>query len=248
MHPLIEAILSHDSYVQSKIPRSLSATTLLSPIQKVLLSKRHESSIDIKLNSASMLGVALHEYWESIVPNGFAFELDGDKYELIHQELSMNAPIGNTGMTLTGTSDLVFFKNGSLIHIGDYKSCKDYSLKKKDFSKWQQQLSIYSLLTHLTLKKPVDTHATVFYFNKSAEATSNFPFGTIVLELMTLKETRDFIMERALEFKKYWEVSDNDLPRCSQIDNWNGRLCGTYCGYPHVCQQLIGLLESPYNF
>jgi len=248
MHPLIEAILEYDAYVKSPIPRSLSATTFLSPVQKVILSKRHKADMDIKLNSASLLGTALHEYFERIIPVGFEFWWEKNKYRLIHQELSMNVPIGNTGFTATGTSDLVFLKNDKLIHIGDYKSCKDYTLKQKDFEKWRKQMSIYGMLTHLTLNKPIDKYGTIFYFNKSAEASSKFPFGMIELELMSLKETRDFIMERTLEFKKYWDEPDEKLPKCTEKENWNGRLCGTYCGYSHVCAQMNIFLNDNYNF
>lgn len=248
MHPLIAEILSYDAYVQSKIPRSLSATTFLSPIQKVILSKRHESSMDIKLNCASMLGTALHEYFERVLKVGMIFEYEENKYELLHQELSMHTPIGNTGFTATGTSDLVFLKNDSVIHIGDFKSCKDYALKDRSFTKWKQQLSIYAMLTHLWLKKPVDEYGTIFYFNKQLEASSKFPFGTVEIELMTLKETRDFIMERTLEFKKYWDVPDEDLPKCTEKENWNGRMCGTYCGYSHVCNQINAFTNGNYNF
>jgi hypothetical protein len=248
MHPIIKMILEFDAYVKSDIPKSLSATTFLSPIQKVILSKRHTSSIDIKLNSASLLGTALHEYFERIIKIGTEFDHEDHHYKLTHQELSMNAPIGNTGFTATGTSDLIFEKDYNLIHIGDYKSCKDYSLKKRDFDKWMKQLSIYAMLTHLTLKKPVDNYGTIFYFNKSSEAVSKFPFGTIVLELMSLKDTRDFIMERTLEFKKYWDAPDDQLPKCTEIENWNGRLCGTYCGYSHVCNQINCFTNGNYNF
>ena len=248
MHPMIKAILEYDAYVKSPIPRSLSATTFLSPIQKVILSKRHESSIDIKLNSASLLGTALHEYFERIIPKDFEFEWKGNKFKLIDQELSMAIPIGNTGFTATGTSDLVFLKNDSVIHIGDYKSCKDYTLKKKDFDKWMKQMSIYAMLVHLTTKKPVDKTGTIFYFNKSAEASSKFPFGLVELELMSLKDTRDFIMERTLEFKKYWDAPDEELPRCNPHENWNGRLCNSYCGYQHVCPQINNLVSGSFNF
>lgn len=248
MHPLIKMILEYDAYVQSKIPRSLSATTFLSAVQKTILSKRHESSIDIKLNSASLLGTALHEYFERIIKTGTEFDYEDNHYKLIYQELSMNIPIGNTGFTATGTSDLVFMKNHDILHIGDYKSCKDYSLKKRDFDKWMKQLSIYAMLAHLTLKKPVDKYGTIFYFNKSAEATSKFPFGVIELELMSLKDTRDFIVERTLEFKKYWDVKDDELPKCTEIENWNGRMCGTYCGYSHVCNQINQFTNGNYNF
>lgn len=248
MHPLVKMILEYDAYVQSTIPRSLSATTFLSPIQKVILSKRHETSIDIKLNSASLLGTALHEYFERIIPTGTVFEHEGDKYQLAYQELGMNSPIGNTGFTATGTADLIFLKNDEVYHMGDYKSCKDYSLLKRDFDKWIKQLSIYNMLVHLTLKKPVDNQGTIFYFNKSAEATSKFPFGTIVLDLMSLKDTRDFVMEKTIQFKKYWEYPDEKLPRCSAKDNWNGRLCGTYCGYSHVCPQINAFTNGKYNF
>lgn len=248
MHPLIKMILEFDAYVKSDIPRSLSATTLLSPIQKVILSRRHESNMDIKLNSASLLGTALHEYFERVIPTGTVFEYEGDKYELIHQELSMNTPIGKTGFTLTGTSDLVFLKNDKYIHIGDYKSCKDYSLKKRDFTKWSQQMSIYALLVFVTLGKKIDTQGSVFYFNKSAEATSKFPFGVLTLDLMSLKDTKDFIMEKTLDFKKYWDKPDHELPSCNPVENWNGRLCGTYCGYSHVCEQINCFCKENFNF
>lgn len=248
MHPLIKIILSHDAYIRSKIPQSLSATTFLSPIQKVILSRRHTSSIDIKLNSASMLGTALHEYFENIVPLYTKYYFEDHEYELIHKELPMNIPIGNTGFTATGTSDLIFLKDRSFIHIGDYKSCKDYSLKKRDFEKWKMQLSIYALLAHLTLKQPIDKYGTIFYFNKSAEARSKFPFGVLELELYSLKDTKDYIMSRTLQFKKYWDVKDIDLPKCTQVENWQGRLCGTYCGFSHVCPQINSFVEGNYNF
>lgn len=249
LHPLVKMILEFDAYVQSPIPQSLSATTFLSPIQKVILSKRHEKDMDIKLNSASLLGTALHEYFERIIETGVEFEWEGDTYKLIAQELSMHTPIGKTGFTATGTSDLVFLKNGELIHIGDYKSCKDYSVKKRDSDgKWMKQLSIYNMLTHIHTKKPVDKQGTIFYFNKSAEATSKFPFGVMTLDLMSLKDTRDFIMERTLEFKKYWDLPDNELPRCTELENWNGRLCGSYCGYSHVCNQINCFVNEPMNF
>ncbi len=248
LHPLVKIILEYDAYVRSKIPRSLSATTFLSPIQKVILSRRHKSSIDIKLNCASMLGTALHEYFENVVPLHTKYYFEDHKYELTHKELSMNIPIGNTGFTATGTSDLVFLKDDSLVHIGDYKSCKDYSLKKRDFEKWMMQLSIYALLAHLTLKKPIDKYGTIFYFNKSAEARSKFPFGVLELELMSLKDTKDYIMERTLKFKEHWDSPDEKLPRCTEIENWNGRLCGSYCGFSHVCPQINQFVNGNYNF
>lgn len=248
IHPLVQAILEYDAYVKSDIPRSLSATTFLSPIQKVILSHRHKSSIDIRLNSASLLGTALHEYFEKVIQVGFKFMYEDDEYELIHQELSMNTPVGKTGFTATGTSDLVFLKNKSKIHIGDYKSCKDFTLKKRDFEKWAKQLSIYNLLTHIHLKMPVDNQGTIFYFNKTSEAASKFPFGVITLDLMSIDETKKFIMERTLEFKKYWDLPDNELPKCTEIENWSGRLCGSYCGYSHVCNQINAFIDEPMNF
>lgn len=251
LHPIVDKILSYDAYVKSDIPDSLSATAIISPIQSIILSKHYEKKIDKKLNSASLLGVSLHSYFEIAVPVGFEFEYNGDHYVVLHNELSMNTPIGNTGLTLTGTSDIVLLRNGSEIVIYDYKSCKDYTLKKKDRSAWIKQLSIYNMLTYLTLKKKVACEGAIIYFNKSAEAVSKFPFGVIDLELMSLKETKNFIMERALEIKKYWDLPIDELhklPTCSSEESWGGRKCSTYCGFVHICPQINVIANGNYSF
>jgi len=248
MHPIIRQLLSYESYVPSKRETGLSATTIISPIQKIILSKRYKSQMDIKLNAASALGTGFHLYAEEAVKKDFKFEINGEQWKVFGTEIKMEVPIGKTGFWLTGTMDLPLIRlRDGLIHIADYKTVKDSGLKTNP-KKWAQQLSIYALLAKLFLKTEIDSSGTVIYFNKTKEAVSKFPFGDMVLPLGSITETKKFVMSRTLEIKKYWDLPDKDLPECTPKENWNGRLCHTYCGYVHVCSQQERILNQSFTF
>lgn len=242
-------MLDYDAYVKSKIPKSISGTSFLSPIQKVILNSRYKPEIDPDKKIASSIGTAVHEWYEKecIIPIGFKFDFAGDYYEVIGKEVRFAQKIKGTGMTATGTADLVFLINGTHIKIGDYKTTKDWIFKARKFDKWVKQLSIYNVLAHLKYKHPVSEYGVILYYNKTSEAAGKPSLGHKELKLMSLKDTRDFMVERAKEIESYWDLPEDDLhklPNCTQQEM---RLC-SWCGHIENCPQLNAFANENYTF
>lgn len=247
LHPLHLKMLEFNSYKKSKIKKSISGTSFLAPTQKIILASRYESIVDPEKKISSAIGTGVHKAYEDSIPIGFKFEYNGDEYELIGQEVSMKIPIGETGFHGTGTADLIFLKNGKIIHIGDIKTCKDWIFKNKNFSKWVQQLSIYSLLAKFNYKKNIDKKGTIFYYNKTNEVSGKVPLGHKEFNLLNINDTKKLMMDKILDVKKYWDLPEdrlNELPHCS---NNEMRLC-SWCGYSHVCPQMNPFNNGNYDF
>jgi len=246
MHPIFEKALSYDSYRRSGIEKSISGTSFLAPTQRVILSSRYKQNTEFEKRVSSFMGTAFHNEMEKeeILPIGFKFDYKGDSYELIGKEVPFASKIVGTGMTATGTADLILLMNGSIIKVMDYKTCKDWIFKAKKFDKWIKQLSIYSLLAYLHYKKPISTHASILYYNKTIEANGGCSLGVKELKLMSLLDTKDFMIERAKEIEKYWDAPDNELPKCTVEEM---RLC-PWCGLSENCSQIIGFVDGVYNF
>lgn len=248
LHPIHLQILNHNSYKKSKIKKSISGTSFLQPTQKIILNSRFKSEVEPEKKISSVIGTAVHLAYEQSIEPGFEFDFEGNHYKVLGCEVSMSLPVGDTGFHATGTSDLVLLKNNKFIHIYDIKTCKDWIFKnKKNFIKWIQQLSIYSLLAKFHYNREIDTEGTILYYNKSKEAAGKVPLGDKTFKLLSIDETKKLMMEKTLDVMKYWDLPDDELhklPKCTPEEQF---LC-SWCGQMGVCPQINQFAQGNYSF
>lgn len=247
LHPIHLKMLSHNSYKKSKIKKSISGTSFLQPTQKIILNSRFKPEIEPERKISSAIGTAIHLAYEISIEEGYEFEFQGDHYKVLGNEVSMSLPIGDTGFHATGTIDLPLLKNNKYIHIGDYKTCKDWIFANKAYDKWIKQLSIYSLLAKFHYKKEIDTKGTILYYNKTKEAKGVNSLGHKVFDLMSIDETKDFMMQKTLDVMKYWGLPDDELHKLPKCTSQEQRLC-SWCGHTLNCPQMNPFLNDNYDF
>ena len=164
--------LLSQQYKPKSIDR-LSASTIMDPIQKMILEYEHWD--DLEEDAASrvnaLIGTAIHDYLENNL------KLGGKKEVFLSKKLS-------SGVTVSGKADHIL--DSSII---DFKSTKVYRFKQDSFIKdLTIQLNIYKYLAN-NKKTPVDTAITDLYgcvilkdwSETSAIKSDDYPQSPIVM-------------------------------------------------------------------
>lgn len=220
----------------------ISTTTLLGGVRKHILYQRHKD--DLTIDASDMLdrrlGSALHSTFEVIMMDN------------IEKEKRIFATVN--GMEISGKYDML--KDvGDKKRLIDIKTTSVWKYIKKDFEGYKNQLSIYRYLLKRNGVKVSQTAEICFVFtdwkrNEVAKYEGYPPLRTwwTVIDLYGVKPTEDYIKERLALFKKYQDVPDKKIPRCSDEELWltkkgKANACN-YCDVRCVCDQYRELLNN----
>ena len=227
-------LATHDQFYDKDAAKgTISVTTLLRPIQEIVLTQRHDEEIEVDCTDLlwSVLGSGTHAALEKV--EGFK-------------------PIGRLfgeleGIRISGKPDFVANNR-----ICDYKVTSAWTVFYGDrLEEWRLQLSLYRWLYFTqaggTLEEtgmivPILRDWAVREANKNPKYPQA-PMIEIEVPLLSLKETEDFCREKLLAIKKAREESDVRLPLCSEKERWfhaktgKNRKCDKYCHAAPFCDQ-----------
>lgn len=239
--------LANDSYDYNYDPTYISATTLLQPTKKVILSRQIQQSADVLDLVASRLGSAIHDsielawtdnYEDNLKKLGFDDSviervvinpervLDSDIPIYLEQRSSKEID----GYVVSGKYDLV--AEGM---VQDFKSTSVYTLMKgTNDEKYIQQGSIYRWLNpDIITSNKMKIH---FIFKDwsaaKAKFTKDYPPYPIVskeYKLMSLVETERMIRSKISDIKRHENKLQDEMPYCTDEELW--RSAPTYKYY-----------------
>jgi hypothetical protein len=216
-------------------PDSISATTLLKPVQEYWLTKRHDSEIEVDASSRiwTLFGSSIHAVLEKLEGN----------YE---QEERLFAEID--GVKISGKFDII---EGTKLY--DFKCTSAWTLKYGSrLEEWKEQLSIYRWLYKASRCVTLDDTAIIVailrdWAKRELLRVENYPKLPIVevpIELMSLKDTEKMIKKKLKLIAKYKDIEDEELLECTLKQTWYNEKqdkhnkCGEFCLAAHFCQQL----------
>lgn len=237
---IIYEYLKTDFYDTEVVGDSLSATTLLKPVQEVVLTRRHKDKIVVKASDRiwSLFGSSIH----AVLEKGF----DG-KYEQEQRHFKKVK-----GMEVSGKFDLL---KDNIIH--DFKVTSAFTVMYNSrIDEWTEQLSIYRWLMYPT--RIVSDEGRIIAILRDWTVKNaykpNYPKSPIIeipLKLMDYKATEAMVTKSVTAIKKALKLLDEQLPECTNKERWyNPRTdefnkCSKYCQARDYCQQLKRYLEEP---
>lgn len=195
---------------------TISATTLLNPPRQFALKKIFKDKLKIDVDDlvASRYGTCIHAGFEKV------------PMENVDKEVRLYANFNLYGeeYKISGKFDIIKDTDKEVQTLVDIKSTSVwsyiYSSKDEDYKK---QLSVYRLLANKSGYNVGDEAEICMVFtdwSKSrAKKSKNYPDGRIKIkkiQLMSLEETEEFIMER---LKLFRDATEN-LPKCEKEDLW----------------------------
>lgn len=209
---LVRAVLA-DPYSRGVDPKDgqpakYSATDLISPVQQVILKRRHADEIEVDVESRiwALFGQAVHH----------VLERAGDE----NHEVRLYADYD--GVKVSGQMD--FMGDG---HIRDWKVTSAWTLVFKDrLPEWEKQLNIYAALARAN-GKTVESLAVIAILRdwSKTEAARNqdYPQAPVVeipLRLWDQVDAHNFVRLSIGRLEVAALQPDPDLPRCLPDEMW----------------------------
>ena len=233
-------LLATDNYDFVPKKRAISVTTLIDSPQKWALSKRippEDNPLDVSQLVSSSIGSAIHYGLEQVWKNPYkALETLGFSKEVIetievYTERRTEKEIN--GWTVSGSADLIL--NG---HLYDYKTVDIYGYKRQsNLNKFTKQLSIYRWLNQDIVRS--DEAFICYYIRdwsaREAKYKQDYPATSMVakeIQLMSLKDTEDYILDRLSIFGAIEGDLPEDMPPCSPEELWQDKPVWQYFANP----------------
>ena len=217
--------LSYTEYDTIDLDNYISVTTLLKPLQSILLKKMN-SDIGRNLDVSNMANIAIGNSIHTAIETAWRNESHRNK---ILRDLGAKDPVVYIeqrtlkeveGFVLGGKFDLVM--NGKLI---DFKSTSVWSyIYQSNFDKYRLQLSLYRYLNPNIIENNVATIRYIFtdWSKVKAKQDSQYPQDRILSQdiiLMSIEETDKWIRDRLKTIKL---VMSGLMPmvKCNDEDLW----------------------------
>lgn len=196
-----------------------SVTDIISPPRVVHLKKRygHLATPDLGASIPSMLGTAIHEYFEKYLA------LWIDKHDYNGYTLEEQVQIERMGRKISGRYDI---REGTTMY--DLKSIKVWKLIfDPNLDEYHEQQNLYRLLVYLDKGITIDELNIVAIYKDWQEGNAlrdrNYPQQQVIeyeLNLWDYEDTEKFLDTRLAELIRCEELSDEDLPVCSRDERW----------------------------
>lgn len=190
----------------------ISATTLKKGVREILLEKRHwnEMSDDVANRIWAIFGTSVHALLERETPDSFTeekFTFDVGSYKV------------------TGRVDNYNMKTET---IEDYKTASCWKVIYRDFKDWHSQGLIYAWLLRkagLSVKRCRFIAMLKDHSKTKAKTDASYPQSPVYIyefEITEeeLVETEKFIYEKIKQLEDNANVSDDDLPLCTEEERW----------------------------
>lgn len=234
--------LCSDSYDHDHDPYTISATTLMKPTRATLLTIRHTNRLqqDVSDLIASRVGNAIHDSIEKIETKNVLKETRAERA----------FTVGPVTYKVTGKFDIMVVESNLTYTLRDIKTTSvwAYILGGKD-EEYRKQLSIYRWLNS-TDKKVNDIGYVDFFFtdwqSSKARQDRNYPqykiYAGYKINLMSLKDTEDYIRDRLTAIEADRNKADNDLTKCTLEELWAEP--EKYAVYKHKAKKATRVLDS----
>lgn len=193
----------------------IRVTDLNKGIREIWLYERHYNELEQDVSEMIwlMFGTAFHDVVDQ------AEEKD-------HQikETRLEERIGN--LILSGKFDLYDSKRKI---VTDYKTCSVWKFKFEDFSDWERQTSIYCWLLRKAGFEVVGAEIVALMKDHSKSKARreadypDLPTQTIHFPYDDQKheDTEEFILSRMAEIEQAMQLSDEELPLCTEEERWH---------------------------
>lgn len=232
--------------IYGELSLSISATSLIRPIQEVVLLDRHYQEVEKEANEMfdALVGTAIHESLQKMPERG------GEMREL---------RVGTVIKEVLVTGQFDYIRDGK---IGDYKTTKvgSYIFGDKEFE-YVAQLSIdrYLLKEDPRFRLEISDigEITLMFMDwRDREFTTKkygfldapgYPNKTMKIDfkLWTYEETERFLLRKVTDYKIASLLDNHELPACSDKERW-ARIgkkkttfmkCEKYCNAAPFCHQ-----------
>jgi hypothetical protein len=237
--------LASDSYDFSSVGRrAISATSFLKPVRQILLRERlttkNTITPDVADFIASRLGHAIHDSIEAAWVDGYAIALRKLGYpEKLIERVQINPKVVDPegiqvwleqrtervllGYTISGKFDMVL---DGVLQDNKSTSVYTYMLGSKD-DDYCKQGSIYKWLNPDKITSDHMNIQFIFTDWSRAQAKQNpkYPQQRVLehrVELMSIAETEVWMTRKLRELEKAADLSEDQLPFCSDKDLWRG--------------------------
>ena len=242
--------LSQDFYDGEEAKGTLSATTLLDPIRKIILKERYKDEITEESVDRlwSLYGSAVHAVLERAEG-----EIAGKKVVPIQR---LYAKV--FGEIISGKYDLILEDK-----LYDFKVTSAWSIAyKSKYKDYATQLSIYRWLywksKGIELNKKGHILAILRDWNKSNLIKKGYPKTPIVeikIDLIPFSIIEDQIKNRVVQIQNQRKLEEKDIQECTDSERWlnfktgKNMRCENYCNVSKFCSQFknIKLNEKENN-
>lgn len=167
-----------------------------------------------------LFGTALHSILENTKEEDYQF-----KEEYLKQDLGI-LDESLKGYTLSGKADLLDVLKKRMT---DYKTTSVFKVQKKDYEDWRNQLLIYSWL-FIKIGFEVDNAEIIALLKdwSSTKAKVDKSYPQLQVQRVPFKFTKkdferieEFIVNKFKELKYCEQLSDEELPMCTEEERWN---------------------------
>ncbi len=199
-----------------------SCTTILKPTRQVILERRHNDEIEQDVSEMvwCIFGILAHSVIENSQEDVGQFKEEKLKVDLgkYCKELE--------GYYLSGRSDMIDLLDKC---ITDWKTASCWKVIYKDFEDWRKEMLIYAWAVK-DMGFEIDKAQAIAFLkdhNKTkAKVDSKYPQLPVWVEKFKFtnkdfEDIEEFIKNRFLELKKYENVSDDQLPLCTEEERWS---------------------------
>ena len=192
-------------------PMRIGVTTLNAPPRQRMLKVRHWKDLieDVADHIWRITGSAYH----------YILASTKGKDRLIEKKLEQEVD----GMLIVGRLDLFEEKDNS---IEDWKVTSVWSVTLGDKKDWEEQINVYAWMLRkegYNVEKGF-INAILRDWNKGNSKKYNdyppIPFKRIEVKIWSFEEQEKFIKERVRIHKEALELSDEDLPICTEVERW----------------------------
>lgn len=215
--PFVDAVSKEYTYKEKRY----SVTTLLNSEREIILKRRHNDEIEADVSDMiwAIFGTAVHSVLEN---SNKADHLMTEQYLSIPVELND----GDT-YTLSGICDVFDTEAGEVI---DYKVTSTFKVLKKDFDDYRMQGLMYCYMIRKNYSEYKPRKATFYMIlrdwqKSKAKFDKDYPQSQV--QKVTFNFTdKDFkmieqwIKDKFEAIKKAEQLSDEELPLCSDEDRW----------------------------
>lgn len=223
----LAVMLATDNYNFKPSPNRISVTSLIDSPKKWILSNQiSETGVtDISMLIAARMGSSFHaaieKAWEDPKEALYALGYTTEQVESLKvaQEVRMYRDV--LGWTVSGQFDMVL--NG---YLQDHKEMGMYKYEKADFDSFRKQMSIYRWLDqgeHIHSSKASLNIHLKGWSALEASYKKDYPQCAMLsypIELMTLKETEEFVTERIKLFQETSKLAPSEMPDCTGKELW----------------------------
>lgn len=232
MESLITKILTNDTYVRRS---TLSVTDINRGVKEIILAERYDDEIKsyIKTNKLAMQGKIfsiMGKAWDSMITH----LCSKDPEYMVHTTLTMPFSLGGKEYTISGEIDLFHLPSKTLIDNKLVSTSKYADLVTISNREYTNQLNGYVWLLkegyqiideNTRALTPFDQDTSAIELTVGLRDWSRFSgrwdaINTLPCEMVNIELTRNAYIRKLIEYIKYKDVPDDEIPECSPGERW----------------------------